>query len=544
MDTLTRAQIVWTETKDLQVPDGGDPATLSALRRHVAAIASEAERAFSRFEAIPARDDPLYGRDVIDCAKAAEGATEAAFKNIRVIVWPSADGKTLNKDELNPPSPWDMAAPESLGLIGRYKVDGKDISAFSRSLVAGEDAPRFVSLVTGTGLPPDTNVYAPRSTGRRPVDPRTSRNAFWLAMATLVLFAIACIWTVSVGSLTRSAQNIFMASVGGPSTCPTAIDPGNTATLFGAPQQWLPTATGPSECMTKWNEAIAKALAADGGDWWSSLQSWLAGLTVADAGQAMSLRMPILLMMASLVLLAIAVGLGVLGRVLGLFIDKRNRMSLTRIQSAVWLVILVGGLAATALYNVGFWAEDLNRIRGGLAYLADAGTDRTLTVKWSDTLSSLADYVPKMDAALWALIGIAGGTTILSSFIMQPGAPAVPDGKARPMMPARRTSVLANKDPKDARLSDLVFGETVEDEGVVDSTRVQAVAVTGVLAAIYFNLVLGAGEAIGGLTAVEAVRSGAQIFSDMPPVGATFLTLLAVSHGALLGGKLFGAYGK
>lgn len=544
MDTLTRAQIVWTETKDLQVPEGGDPATLSALRRQLAAIANEAAQAFSRFEAIPARDDELYGRDVVDCGMASEGAPASALKNVRVIVWPSADGKTLNKDELKPPPPWDMAAPESLELIGRYKVDDHDVSAFSRSVVAGEDGPRFVSLVTGTGLPPETNVYAPRAMGRRPVDSRTSRIAFRLAIATLFLFAVACIWAVSVGSFTRSAQNIFVASMDSTSTCPTAIDPANAATLFGAPRQWLPTAAGASECMTRWREAIVKALASNDDDWWTSLQTWFAKRTVADAGQAFSLRIPILLMMLSLVLLAIAVGLGVLGRAFGLFIDKRNRMSLTRIQSAVWLVILMGGLAAYALYNVGFWAEDLNRIRGGLAYLADAGADRTLVTRWAETLSKLVDYLPKMDAALWALIGIAGGTTIISSLIVQPGTPTTPSGETRPMLPARRTRVLSNKDPKDANLSDLVYGETAEDEGVVDSTRVQAVAVTGVLAAIYVNLVLEAGEAIGGLTAAEAVRAGAQVFAEMPPVGVTFLTLLGVSHGALLGGKLLGAYGK
>lgn len=544
MDIFTKAQIVWSETKDLKVAEGGDPATLTALRRYVAAIAGEDERTFSRYEAIPARDDELYGRDVIDCATVAEAATTDAFKNQRVIVWPSADGKTLKKDELNPPSPWDVATADSLGLVGRFKVGDQDVWAFSRNLVAGEDAPRFVSLVTGSGLPPDTDVYAPRATGRRPVDPKTSRTAFWLAMATLVLFAIACVWAVSVGSLTRSAQGIFVASLDPATPCPTAIDTNNPATLFGAPTQWLPTADGASACMKKWNDAITKALAADGGDWWSGVQTWFAKQTIANAGQAMSLRMPTLLMMLSIVLLAISVGLGVMGRALGLFIDKRNRMSLTRIQSAVWLVILIGGLAVSALYNVGFWADDLNRIRGGMSYLSGAGVDQALTTRWSDTLGKLADYVPKMDVALWALIGIAGGTTIVSSFIMQTGKPGAPGEGASPMMPARRTRVLTNKDPKDARLSDLVYGETAEDDGVVDSTRVQAVAVTGVLAAIYVNLVLGAGEAIGGLTAVEAVRAGAQIFADMPPVGATFLTLLTVSHGALLGGKLIGAYGK
>ena len=359
MDALTRAQIIWAETKDLRVPDAGDPATLSALRRHVAAIANEAEKTFTRFEAIPARDDESFAADVADCAAAAETPTPDALKNRRVILWPSADGKTLNKDELKPPAPWDTAAPETMTLIGRYEVDDHDVSAFSRPVVAGEDEPRFASLVTGTGLPRDTDVYVPRGAPRRSVDPRATKFAYRLAFATLLLFAFACVWAVSVGSLTRSAQNIFVASVTNAAACPTAIDPANPATLYGAPRAWLPTATGPGDCLKTWQEATLKALNASNRDWWSKLKGWLAKLTVADAGQAFSLRMPTLLMMVSLVLLAAAAGLGVVGRGFGLFIDKRNRMSLTRIQFALWLVILIGGLASFSLYNVGFWAEDL-----------------------------------------------------------------------------------------------------------------------------------------------------------------------------------------
>jgi hypothetical protein len=538
MDALTRAQIVWAETKDLRVPDGGDPATLSALRRYVAAIANEAEKTFSRFEAIPARDDDIYGPDVADCAAAAEGLWR---RDLRVIVWPSADGKTLNKDDLKPPAPWDAAPPESLELIGRFKVDDRDVSAFSRSILANEDSPRFVSLVTGTGLPPDTGVYVPRRALRKTVDPKVSRIAFWLALGTLALFAVACTWSLSVGSLSRSAHANFVASVESPNSCRTSIDPSSPATLYGMPRAWLPTATGPSECLKAWQTATEAALGGSNLDWWSRLKGWLAGWTVSDAGRAFSLRMPTLLMMASIVLLAVSAGLGVLGQPLGVFIDKRNRMSLTRVQFAVWLVILIGGLASYALYNIGFWAEDLNRIREGLTYLADAGRSDQRLTGWSDRLSSLLDYVPTMDTALWALIGISGGTAIVSSFLMQPGGPPATIETSR-RMPARRTRVLTNPDPKDAQLADLVYGETEEEEGVVDSTRVQAVAITGVLAAIYVNLVLEAGERIGGLTVAEAVNAGSQVFASMPPPGSTFLWLLGISHGTLLGGKMLGAY--
>jgi hypothetical protein len=110
--------------------------------------------------------------------------------------------------------------------------------------------------------------------------------------------------------------------------------------------------------------------------------------TVSNAGQAFSLRMPTLLMMASIVLLAVSAGLGVLGRPLGLFIDKRNRMSLTRMQFAVWLIILVGGLASYALYNVGFWGDNLNWIHAKVIYVTEAGKSDQKLTGWSDQLSA------------------------------------------------------------------------------------------------------------------------------------------------------------
>ena len=49
MDVVSKTQVIWGETKDLHVPQGGDQATLSALRRYIAAIATQAEKTFSRF---------------------------------------------------------------------------------------------------------------------------------------------------------------------------------------------------------------------------------------------------------------------------------------------------------------------------------------------------------------------------------------------------------------------------------------------------------------------------------------------------------------
>ncbi|WP_186293996.1 hypothetical protein [Bradyrhizobium guangdongense] len=578
MSALTRFQIVWTETKDLQVPAGGDATTLARLRQQVAAIASEAEKSFSRFESVPAQDDDLYGADVAACTAAAEAAVPDALKNMRVILWPSADGKTLTKDEALP-APWDTATPDTMELIGRFTVDGHDVSAFSRAVRPNEDASRLVSLVTGTGLPPGTSVYVPREVRRKPVDTKAARVAFWLAVASVALFAMACLWSMSVGDVTRMAGNAFAArlatnvpaaapapaapaapaagapaapaaapaAVAAPSTpetkCSTQFDVRRPSTLFGAPQDWLPgTAGNDGVCLTDWLKVVSDVQNASNRDWWSRTKVWLAKWTVSDSGYAFSLRMPILLAMASIIMMALAAGLGVMGRPLGLFIDKRNRMSLTRVQFAIWLVILMGPLAAYALFNVGFWAESLDRIQQGAAYATNAAKQQPELKLWENKLSGLLDFTPSMETTLWALLGISGGTTILSSFITQPGPTSAAPGGATPVLPPRRTRILTKDDPKDAALADLVYGETEEDDGVVDSTRVQTIVITGVLAAIYVSLALEAAERIGGLSATGALAEARQVFSSMPPVSATFLWLLGLSHATLLGGKLVGAY--
>jgi hypothetical protein len=540
MDTIGRAQVIWAETKDLQVADGGDAATLSALRRHIATVADESEKSFPRFDPLPSRDDPDHAAAIADCAAAVEGPTPDDLKNLRVIVWPSADGKTLNQAGLKSPSPWDAAAPETLKLIGRYNIEGRDVSAFSRPIASGEDAPRFVSLVTGTGLPPGTGVYVPPVGPRVAVSPRAAKTAFWLAMLMLAMFAAACIWSLSVGNATRAAERSFEAS-GAAANCSTNIDPANPATLYGAPRAWLFDGAASGDCLKAWTAATATALKGGDGDWWSALKRTSASWTVADAGRAFSLRMPLLLMMAAFVLLAISAGMGVLGRPLGLFIDRRNRMSLTRIQFAIWLVILMSGIASYALFNVGFWAEDLNRIREGMSYLKSAGSADQHLAGWADRLSGLLDFLPKMDTALWLLIGITGGTTVVSSFLTAPGTPAAAD-KSETLLPARRVGSVVNKTPDDAALADLVYGETEENADTVDASRVQTVAITGVLAAIYLNLVLEAADGIGGLSAFGAVNAGQQVLSSMPPAGTTFLWLLGISHATLMGGKLFSAY--
>jgi hypothetical protein len=92
--------------------------------------------------------------------------------------------------------------------------------------------------------------------------------------------------------------------------------------------------------------------------------------------------------------LAIALGLGTKGRVTGIWIDERNRVSLARAQVSLWTIVALGGFAATALYNVG--------IAGSVAF-------------------------PQIPAAIAAALGIAFASPMISALILNSKTFGSPD---------------------------------------------------------------------------------------------------------------------
>ncbi len=533
MTIFSKVQIIWAETSGLSVPDGGAAETMPALRRQIAAIAEDSPGSFARFDPVPALDDPLTSKDLKDCIAAGEAQIAPDLRNKALILWPSADGKTLSTTEAAPPAPWNGILAADLQSLGRFQIADKVVTAFRRSVAAAETGPRFVSLVTGTGLDAGTDVYRPRETPARTV-PAAARSwsNIW-AVAGIVLFIVASFWSMSIGTVTRLSEVQFARQLdNGAEMCSTdpgtAIDP---ASYFALPKNWLQGSDG--SCLNEWGKAVHTSFAAGGTDLWSKTVFWFAGWSLSSNGLSFSLVLPTYAAMISMVFLAVSAGCGIVGRPLGLLIDGRNRMSLTRAQFSVWLIIIMGGLTTAALFNTGFWGGDMARVQDGITKLSDLAKNDVTLKDLPLALSRLSEFVPQMDAALWALIGITAGTTILSSQILKAGGNA-------PGAITRRTRILKNISPDDAQLSDMVYGETEEADGVIDFSRVQTVAITGLLAAIYTGLILQAGQNLGGLTATSAQEFGRQVFATMPPAGGTFLLLLGASHVTLLAGKLQG----
>ncbi|MBC7477824.1 MAG: hypothetical protein H7317_06980 [Pseudorhodobacter sp.] len=532
MDVFSKIQIIWAETTGLSVPTGGAAETLIALRRQIAAIAEDSPGSFARFDPVPALDDVTTSRDLADCVAASEAQIVPELRNKALILWPSADGKTLSTTEATPPAPWDSILAADMQSLGRFQIGGKVVTAFRRSVAAADTAPRFVSLVTGTGLDAGTEVYRPREMAARTVPATAKRWSNIWAVVAIVLFIVASFWSMSVGTVARLSEVQFARQLlAGAPNCSTVTDATDAVSYFSLPAAWLHD--DDKSCLAEWGKAVRTSFAAGGTDLWSKTVFWFASLSLSSTGLSFSIVLPTYAAMISMVLLAFSAGYGIVGRPLGLLIDSRNRMSLTRAQFSVWLIIIMGGLTSTALFNTGFWGGDMARVQEGLAKMSDLARNDVALKDVPLMLSRLSEFVPQMDAALWALIGITAGTTILSSLMVKNDDNAT--GEV-----TRRTRLLKNDSPDDAQLSDLVYGETVQADGVIDYSRVQTVAITGLLAAIYTGLILQAGQNLGGLTATSAVEFGHQVFATMPPAGGTFLLLLGASHATLLASKLQG----
>ena len=218
--------------------------------------------------------------------------------------------------------------------------------------------------------------------------------------------------------------------------------------------------------------------------------------------------------------LAIALGLGTKGRVTGIWIDERNRVSLARAQVTLWTIVALGGFATIALYNVG--------LAGPVAF-------------------------PQIPAAIAAALGIAFASPMISALILNSKALGTPDmsaGQAGTSGGAVNSSIVTGRVvdvpndpletravPTDASVADVFVGEHVSDAGNVDLSRLQNVVLTVTLVLGYFAMLIGQ---LGSIPA-DTLLTG---ISALPDPGAAFTSVLLVSHATYLGTKAYNGSGK
>jgi len=210
--------------------------------------------------------------------------------------------------------------------------------------------------------------------------------------------------------------------------------------------------------------------------------------------------------------LLIAVSFALIGLAAGrweaLFIDNRNRMSLSKLQVVLWTIPIFSALLAASCFNAA---------QGGDA----------------STITGVA-----LDSKLWALLGISLTTAV--------GAPIALSGKgSRKASSAElkdtkenlqaQTGVAADKidnighvltkaNPADARWSDIVRGDDVGNADMIDFSKVQQ---------LYFTLLTLLIFCLAVANQFASVKAS-EIITKLPVPDTGFLALLGVSGAGYL----------
>lgn len=211
--------------------------------------------------------------------------------------------------------------------------------------------------------------------------------------------------------------------------------------------------------------------------------------------------------MLLIVLTMAVIGAGVNGLVRGILIDDRQALSLSRLQSVLWSVVVLGAYMTAVSVNV----------------RAESG-------------DPLAIGIP---AELWTVLGISATSLIGSPLVRQPKKNREASKKeagrtfeiARELnigsaKTARREGqVVVQRKPADSSIGDLFRGEEVGNWASADIGKLQL---------FYFTIILVATYALSIGKLFATVDGG---ITELPALNESFLVLLGISHGSYLGYK-------
>jgi hypothetical protein len=214
---------------------------------------------------------------------------------------------------------------------------------------------------------------------------------------------------------------------------------------------------------------------------------------IAHASRSGLLGLQWLCVLLSLVILCVVVGVLAKGRLIGIFIDERNRISLARFQWVLWFWVLFSSYFVGSVWDIAHEAGDL----------------------------------PAIEPDLFGLIGISSGSAVISNLLVDTKkneAPARAPTTADPLV----GRIDVNTTPADASWADLYLGEEAANRTSVDASRLQKLIATLLLVIVYSRLVW------HGFSP-DSIDGGGSFI--MPVIGTSFLTLLGASHAAYLAYK-------
>jgi hypothetical protein len=558
--------IVWGETAPLISKDGQD-ATLSRLHAVVAKLAMTAQgRGLDsqlRKASAPRVGDP--GAATYEKMKATVDGVQAGTWTgpplpARAAIWEiTATGVPRIDGSLPPATRWildqDAAAGGDFVLGGAS--DGRIYRMFESKTSAPDGELPLVSMVSGSGL------SAP---GESSANSKLAWTLGIVGVALLIFGGALSAWSgagVSAGrkalvATSPAAQYQLVLEIASVCARDAASMPFGTRasvcdSLLGAQKtldlpadaakiNWSSAANVVSAagacpadptkeaCNTLWRAAVAvdqdQKWKGHNLRWMHAVADYLNG-SGAQSG-SVSIVAPFLMALVGIAGLVIGLGIGTKGRATGLWIDTRNRVSLARVQVTLWTVVALAGYMVLAMFNIGF--------SGILPSSAE-----------------LASYqaFPLLPASIAAALGIATASPMLSALILSTkdtagqalqftitGSSADASSRTRglPFFGTASSGLEKRSSPALASMADIFMGEENVNADTVDIARLQNVVITMMLVGGFFSILTGM---MSDISAVTLLGAKGPVFTSLPELGATFTSLLLVSHATYLAAKAY-----
>jgi hypothetical protein len=233
--------------------------------------------------------------------------------------------------------------------------------------------------------------------------------------------------------------------------------------------------------------------------------------------------------------IVLGLGFAVTGRVWGIALSSYNDFSLSKLQMALWTIVVLSALLTTARLNLlGYFGP-----MPPPAPIVDATSGQVATApEASDVPAGPLDI--DIPGELLAAMGIAAFSTVAvpSILALKAGQAASPRQKASAAQRVADATgngagatmhvgcVTGYADSDCASWLDIVTGDEVANAGTVDMSKVQQLLVTLLLLGTYcFLLIRG------------FATSPAHGMLGLPPLSARFIELLAISHAGYLAYK-------
>lgn len=557
MDADRCAKILWAITSGFAA-EAGDTQNLVDLRLNLAlAVFRTNGEGFPEPATDVRKSDAWSG--CVQAATEAQIHTEQGLKNdLRfVLIWP--EGEPDKPEEKDPPLglrwPLDNEPDVVVGPV--LDASGRKVKLFGYWSIDTKHA-LLEDLDSGPGLYPRAikglDLATPAASG--PVGPVPSEPrkyskglALFLLISAMGLAAFAMLWVYSATGTLQASGRQLLSGVQKESSDgriflkknsrslselkSTVSQPGDNAPpsstdlacleMLQARMNGETNDLGKSPCFLAMS--AGKATVKSEGRL-SRTKAWF--WEASHTSGRFSLLIPMAISAAAILALILSAGIALKDSFPGAIVSGRNRISLSRLQQLTWTVVLFGGYSVLGIVNITLLA----------GFIRDVGQVNALPGEGGLEAGS---FFPAMDPSLWALLGL---TVVISPYLSK----RILSNMDKRADPEQRFETVAVKesttaplerrsDPLRARWSDLFTGETVADAHRIDVSRLQHLVITALLLGSYVILLVEYVRTIDATAVLMAMTMGVPVFATMPPVDATFVGLLAVSHAGYLAFK-------